>query len=187
MTSQHSLGHYCWLHNDNFVFFSAQNLEIITTIYHQWWSFVWWQSRRRNRNFNMACCYSSSSTRTIWEKARAFSSVSCIAFENMMIEPTGLNPSCTKYKIQSPATCLLSSDWCLLVISKALFQYLIRHLIISSSEVSKPWDLCLKLSSHPEIWPAPSSNAAEAPVKYQSFVIIWTTNFAALNFDEILW
>ena len=42
MTSQHSLGHNCWLPNGNFVFFSAQNLEIITMIYHQWWSFVWW-------------------------------------------------------------------------------------------------------------------------------------------------
>ena len=30
---QHSLGHYFWLHNGNFVFFSAQNLEIITMIY----------------------------------------------------------------------------------------------------------------------------------------------------------
>ena len=101
--------------------------------------------------------------------------------------PTGLNPCCTKYKILIPATCLLSSDWCLLVISKALFQYLIRHLIISSIEVSKPRDLCLELSNHPEIWQAPSSNVAEAPVKYQSFVIIWTTNFAALKLDEILW
>ena len=145
------------------------------------------QSRRRNRNFNMACCYSSSSTRTIWEKVGAFSSVSCIAFENMMIEPTGLNFCCTKYKILGPATCLLSSDWCLLVVFNALFQYLIRHLIISSSEVLKPRGLCLKLSNHPEIWQAPSSNAAEAPVKYQSFVKIWTTNFAALKLDEMSW
>ena len=145
------------------------------------------QGRRGNRNFNMACCYSSSSTMTIWEKVGAFSSASCIAFENMMIEPTGLNPRCTKYKILRPTTCLLSSDWCLLVISKALFQYLIRHLIVSFCEVSKPRDLCLELSNHPEIWQAHSSNAAEAPVKYQSFVIIWTTNFAALKLDEILW
>ena len=104
MTSQHSLGHYGWLHNGNFVFFSAWNLEIITMIYNQWWSFVWWHRGRRNRNFNMTCCYSSSSTRIIWEKVGAFSSVSCIAFENMMIEPTGLNPCCTKSKILSSVT-----------------------------------------------------------------------------------
>ena len=42
MTSQQSLGNHCWLHNGNFVFFSAQNLEIITMIFHQWWCLIWW-------------------------------------------------------------------------------------------------------------------------------------------------
>ena len=94
------------------------------------------------------------------------------------------------YQVQNTKFSNIPSDWCLLIIStKALFQYLIRHLIISFREVSKLWDLCLELSSHPEIWHAPSSNAAEAPVKYQSFVIFKTTgtNFAALKLDEISW
>ena len=74
------------------------------------WSPLWHRGRRtwrRSRNL-MACRCFSSSTRTIWEKVGAFSSVICI--ENM-IEPPGLSPCFTKSKILSKFS-NMPSNWC---------------------------------------------------------------------------
>ena len=55
----------------------------------------------------------------------------------------------------------------------ALFQYLIRRLIVRSREVSKLQDLYLELSGHSEIlYRHLGSTAANVPVKFQSNVMI---------------